>query len=272
AMGRTQRMDLEFNFRFTAMFDLFPAWREVLAQPHDQKKRMMGDEEVRRRLREEWDARISRMSSRQPRFLQIARTALPKNRSLAGRKLVDLQRETGKHIVDLLLDVSLEEDLRTQFMYVGTMNGDEEAVAQIVTSPYSVPGVSDAGAHVDMDCGVDFSDVLLGKWVRQRGVLSLEQAVNRLTFFSASLLGLTDRGLIREGMAADVVVFDAETIGPAEREMVADLPGGGRRLVQRSDAVRTVIVNGQVLLEEGRHTGDLPGRIVSGGTRRANGA
>ena len=108
--------------------------------------------------------------------------------------------------------------------------------------------------------------------MRQRGVLSLEQAVNRLTFFSASLLGLTDRGLIREGMAADVVVFDAETIGPAEREMVADLPGGGRRLVQRSDAVRTVIVNGQVLLEEGRHTGDLPGRIVSGGTRRANGA
>ena len=152
------------------------------------------------------------------------------------------------------------------------MNGDEEAVAQIVTSPYSVPGVSDAGAHVDMDCGVDFSDVLLGKWVRQRGVLSLEQAVNRLTFFSASLLGLTDRGLIREGMAADVVVFDAETIGPAEREMVADLPGGGRRLVQRSDAVDTVIVNGQVLLQKGRHTGDLPGRIVSGGTRRANGA
>ena len=272
AMGRTQRMDLEFNFRFTAMFDLFPAWREVLAQPHEQKKRMMGDEEVRRRLREEWDARISRMSSRQPRFLEVARTVLPKNKSMAGRKLVDLQRETGKHIVDLLLDVSLEEDLQTQFMYVGTMNGDEEAVAQIVTSPYSVPGVSDAGAHVDMDCGVDFSDVLLGKWVRQRGVLSLEQAVNRLTFFSASLLGLTDRGLIREGMAADVVVFDAETIGPGEREMVADLPGGGRRLVQRSDAVRTVIVNGQVLLQEGRHTGDLPGRIVSGGTRRANGA
>ncbi|MCH7554358.1 MAG: amidohydrolase family protein [Chloroflexi bacterium] len=263
AMGRSQRMDLEFNLRSTAMFDLFPAWRDTIALPQEEKVRMLQDQETRAKLREEWDTRAAKMSSRNTNFLRVSQVTKESNRGLVGKRLVDIAAERGGHVVDTMLDIALDEDLGTQFVYLGTMNGDETAVGEIVAYDHAIPGTSDGGAHVDMECAVDFTDVLLGKWVRDRGVLSLEDAVHRLTFKSASLLGLTDRGLLREGMAADVVIFDAESIAPTDKQMVSDLPGGGRRLIQRSDAVKTVIVNGQVLLQDGNHSGALPGRVVT---------
>ena len=263
AMGRSQRMDLEFNLRSTAMFDLFPAWRDTIALPQEEKVRMLQDQKTRAKLREEWDTRAAKMSSRNPKFLRVSQVAKESNQGLVGKRLVDIAAERGGHVVDTMLDIALDEDLGTQFVYLGTMNGDEAAVGEIVAHEHAIPGTSDGGAHVDMECAVDFTDVLLGKWVRDRGVLSLEDAVHRLTFKSASLLGLTDRGLLREGMAADVVIFDAESIAPTDKQMVSDLPGGGRRLIQRSDVVKTVIVNGQVLLQDGNHSGALPGRVVT---------
>ena len=262
AMGRTQRMDLEFNFRFTAMFDLFPAWREAVWAPDDEKRRLFRDPGTRARLREEWDTRVSRMSSRRPELLEVTRASTEGGRRLEGRRLMDLAADRGQHLVDVMLDVALEENLDVEFTYVGTMNGDPSAVAEIVSCPHAIPGTSDAGAHVEMECAVDFSDVLLGTWVREQGVMGLEEAIARLTSSPAALLGLQDRGLLKEGMAADVVLFDAESIGPTERQRVSDLPGGGRRLVRRCDAVKAVIVNGQMLLRDGRHTGTLPGRVV----------
>jgi len=105
--------------------------------------------------------------------------------------------------------------------------------------------------------------VLLGHWVRERGVLTLEEAVRRLTSLSARLLGITDRGLVREGLAADLVLFDPARIRALPRETVADLPGGGRRIIQRAEGVHAVIVNGQPLIEDGRATGAMPGRVLS---------
>jgi N-acyl-D-aspartate/D-glutamate deacylase len=105
---------------------------------------------------------------------------------------------------------------------------------------------------------------LLSHWVRAKQALTLEQAVRMLTFDTATQWGLADRGLVREGFAADFVVFDPATIGPEMPEVVNDLPAGAKRLTQRCRGIAATVVNGDVLLRDGKHTGALPGRLLRG--------
>jgi N-acyl-D-aspartate/D-glutamate deacylase len=262
AVAKCQRLDLEFNLVRTGMFDYYPTWKEVLGKPHEEKKRLMADPATRAKLREEATPKDGDSPGRRPEIMEIKTTVLEKNKSLQGRRVVDVAAEQGKHYVDCFIDLAVEEDLATQFIYAGIMNGDPAAVGEIIKAPYCLPGSSDAGAHLNMDCGVDFSSLLLGHWVREKGVMSLEEAVRRLTSLSANVLGLTDRGCLEVGKAADVVVFNPETIQAMPREMVNDIPGGNERIIQRVEGVETVMVNGQVLLDHGAHTGDLPGMLL----------
>jgi N-acyl-D-aspartate/D-glutamate deacylase len=105
---------------------------------------------------------------------------------------------------------------------------------------------------------------VLSHWVRAKGAFTLEQAVRMVTFVPATLWGFADRGLVREGLAADLVVFDPDTIGAEMPEVVDDLPAGARRLIQRARGVAATVVNGEVLLRDGKHTGALPGRLLRG--------
>ena len=135
-------------------------------------------------------------------------------------------------------------------------------MGQLIASPYTLIGLSDAGAHVVFEAGYGYSTLVLGRWVREEGALSLEEAVRKLSFMQASLYGLHDRGLLRPGFAADVVIFDPATVGAEEPEEMNDLPGGLMRLGQRARGVDYTIVNGEILLEAGEHTGAYPGRVV----------
>ncbi|MBI3743877.1 MAG: amidohydrolase family protein [Chloroflexi bacterium] len=263
AVGRCQSLDLEFNLHKTNQFDPFPAWKEIITKPEAEKQRLLATEDVRARLRVDWD-RMKAIPPHKQRMdlLEVSRTTTPANKRLEGKRIYALAAQMGKHPVDVLLDIALSERLDTQFTYIGAMNGDMAAVEQIVKSPYCVPGVSDAGAHLDTDCGVDFIAVLLGHWVRERGVLSLGEAVRRLTSLPARLMGVADRGVLREGMAADVVVFDPASIKALPREITSDLPHGGRRIIQRAQGVHSVMVNGEVLLTDSKHTGAMPGRLL----------
>ena len=127
-------------------------------------------------------------------------------------------------------------------------------------------GLSDGGAHVDMLCDAGYCTYLLGTWVRDRQVLSLEHAVKRITSEPAAFYGMTTRGKIQAGMAADFAIFDYNTVGSARRgEMRADLPGGGRRLVMPAQGVQYTIVNGEVLFDDGKHTGAMPGQVLRSG-------
>jgi len=110
---------------------------------------------------------------------------------------------------------------------------------------------------------------LLGYWIRERNVMSLEEGVRKLTFMVASIFGLHDRGLLRPGMAADLALFDPATIRECEPEMVSDLPGGEKRLIQKATGIEMTIVNGEVLVEKGAHTGALPGAVLGGGNGAA---
>ncbi len=149
-------------------------------------------------------------------------------------------------------------------------NVDLEAMNQILNFPSAIVGLSDGGAHVQFHGGYGYSTRLLGYWVREQGIMSLEKAVRRLTFESASTFGIHDRGLLRPGMAADITIFDPETVQPLPEDTVYDFPAGGWRIRELAQGIKSTIVNGEVLIEDGKHTGALPGRVMRNSLYNSN--
>ncbi len=143
--------------------------------------------------------------------LQVA--MLPKNKEYEGKTVGQIAKSQGKGIIDCFLDLAIEENLDTEWLH-GENNVDDAAVAQILNYPNAIIGLSDGGAHVQFQSGFGFSTRLLSEWVRDKAIMSLETAVRRLTFESASTFGLYDRGLLRPGMVADIVIFDPDTVKP----------------------------------------------------------
>lgn len=265
SVARCQSLDLEFDFLATRLFIYFPTWHAALSQDHNEKRARLADPKLRDALRREFNdpqQGPSQMIAR-GRIVEVLHSS--KHPELEGRPLLQIAEERGVDIVDLMLDTALDDDLATRFVYRGLMNGDPEAVREILQSPFCVPGVSDAGAHLDMDCGVDFSGRLLSHWVRSEGVFSLEEAVRRLTSFSADVIGVCDRGRLQPGQAADLVLFDPETIAAGERETFGDVPGGGTRIVQRAIGIEKVFVNGDLLVDGSRQRDTHAGRVLRRG-------
>ncbi len=174
------------------------------------------------------------------------------------------------HPVDVALDLALASDLEARFR-MAVMNTDEEIVAELLTHPASMLGLSDAGAHASQLCDACAPTHLLGHWVRDKGVLTLEEAVRKLTSEAAEVFGIDDRGRLAPGLAADLVVFDPETVGCGPLRRVYDFPAGADRLVSDATGVDAVIVNGALIRDHGKDVvdpnGELPGRVLRGGRR-----
>ena len=266
AVAKAQRLDLEFELGPGRLFVWYPTWHEVLHRTHGERLDAFADADMRATLRAEYDVDPEGAAAMRSRYRILRFLSSTSEPGLAGRLVADVANERRAHPVDVMLDVAIADDLTTRFVYQGMMNGDEDAVRQILLGDRCVPGVSDAGAHLDMDCGVDFTSRLLGHWSRDEAIMPLEEAVRRLTSMSAGVLGVTDRGTLAPGQAADVVIFDPATIGAGPREWLDDVPRGGRRLVQRSIGVDKVLVNGEVLIDAGEHTGVLPGQVLKATT------
>jgi len=200
----------------------------------------------------------------------VVQTAvLQKNKWIEGKTLGEIAKTQGKGIIDCLLDLTIQENLDTEWLH-GENNVDDEAVAKILTYPNAIIGLSDGGAHVQFQSGFGFSTRLLSEWVREKKIMSLEQAVRRLTFESASIFGLYDRGLLRPGMVADIVIFDPDTVQPLPLEVLHDFPTGAKRIKEPAQGIHMTIVNGQILLQDGEHTGALPGRVLRNTYYHAN--
>jgi N-acyl-D-aspartate/D-glutamate deacylase len=145
-------------------------------------------------------------------------------------------------------------------------NANEDRIPELINDPRIMVGLSDGGAHVDMLCDAGYCTYLLGTWVREKQAMTLERAIKRITSEPADYFGIANRGRLLPGKAADVVVFDYNTVGSAKRgEMRNDLPGGGRRLVMPSRGIEHVVVNGQGLYDEGKPSGVLPGQVLRSG-------
>ena len=255
-----------FTMRNAQVFDRLPTWQTVMTGSDEQKLAAFRDPSMRRRLHAEAvegeNIPVTALPIRWEGVF-VARPALEKNAGLAGKSVAQVAQEQDKDVLDAFLDLVVEETLATSFRN-SQAGGDNEAMAAMLGSPYTMIGLSDAGAHVVFEAGYGYSSVVLGHWVREERVLTLEEAVRKLSFMQASVYGLHDRGLLRPGMAADVVVFDPDTIAAEETDETHDLPGGLMRLRQLARGVDYTIVNGETLMEGGEHTGAYPGRVMRG--------
>ena len=263
-----------FNMKNTQVWRGSPTWHPILLASDDEKLRAYADPEVRRKLHEEmieWKVEIpgGTISRDWYNYIWVEEPTLEKNKWMVGKTLADIAKQQNKGIIDSFLDLVVEEKLQTRLLQAEN-NIDDEALSKILTHPNAVIGLGDGGAHVQFHGGYGYITKLLGEWVREKQVMSLEQAVRRLTFDSASTFGLYDRGLLRPGMAADIAIFDPATVNCGKEEVVHDFPAGGWRIKETSEGVTHTIVNGQVLLEDKKHTGALPGRVLRNSYWHAN--
>ncbi len=257
-----------FTMKNAQVFDRLHTWRPIMLSSNEEKIAAFRDPSLRAKLRQEADEGIPEQAALPIRWdrIFISRARLEKNKQFQGKSVARMAEEQGKDALDAFLDLVLEEDLETGFTNAQVGN-DADAMVELLKSPYTVIGLSDAGAHVVFEAGYGYSTLVLGHWVREEGALSLEEAVRKLSFMQASLFGITDRGLLRPGFAADVVLFDPETVAAEEPDEAYDLPGNLMRLRQLAKGVKATIVNGQVIIEDGTPTGALPGQVVRGAVR-----
>ena len=273
-MSTPNRITDFFTMRNTQTFRGLPTWHPILLAPQAEKLRAYSDPAVRAKLHAE--AVEFKVNTPPPGisrtwwdYMTVQEVVLPKNKPLIGKTVGQIAKAQGKSVIDAFLDLAVEEDLDTAFLH-GENNVDDDAVAQILNYPNAIIGLSDSGAHVQFQSGFGFSTRLLGEWVREKKIMSLETAVKRLTFESASLFGLHDRGLLQPGMVADIVIFDPDTVRPLPHEIVHDFPTGAMRIRELAEGIHMTIVNGQILLEDGKHSGALPGRVLRNPYYRAN--
>jgi N-acyl-D-aspartate/D-glutamate deacylase len=266
-----------------SLFQGMPTWDAVMARPYEERIRAFRDPATRQALSAEavegTVAQVTPGTDRRGRargyfnrrwdLVQVFMTYQERNRQLEGKSIEQLARDQGKSTMDAFLDLAVDEDLQTYFICVDR-NIDVEAQRQILGSPYTVIGTTDGGARPYTMDRYEYSTHLLGYWVRQKHIMSLEEAVYRLTGKTALMHDLQDRGFLAPGQAADIVIFDPETIASKPREPVYDLPDGGVRVKREAIGIDYVLVNGEVLLEGGEHTGALPGQVLRGPLYHAN--
>ena len=189
--------------------------------------------------------------------VHVVETRLPQNAHFEQRSIADIAREQQKDPLDVALDLALAEDLQTVFTAV-LLNSDTEAVGDLLNHPHSLVTLSDAGAHLTFFNDAGFGLHLMGYWARDLGKMRLTDAVHQITARPAQILGLQNRGLIREGYAADLLLFDPATVGRGAKKRVFDLPGGAPRLDTDALGVHGVWVNGQRLVDSQGLLQDAP--------------
>ncbi|HET6832482.1 MAG TPA: amidohydrolase family protein [Acidimicrobiales bacterium] len=262
-------MSMRLSFLTGFVLDGLPGWREILHLPVPERLRALGDPAVRERLvagAASREAGLLRGLANWP-VLTFAECFAAATKPHEGRSVADVAAELGQQPFDTLLDVVIADDLRTGLRppVFGTSDADWELRAQVWRDPRTVIGGSDAGAHLDMMCGAIYSTSLLGEAVRQRELMSWEEAVHQLTDVPARLYGLRERGRIAEGWHADLVVLDPETVGHGPERTATDLPGGAWRLVADAAGVEHVYANGVAIVRGGQPTGATPGTLLRSG-------
>ena len=264
AQVHSRALSAVLSFKTQLPFDRLPVWKELRALPLEEQKRRLRDPELRGKLvaaareRDERKAIGTEARPAQYEWLLVMDTPEGPHRSVA-----EVARQRGCDPVEAMIDLALERDMEVFFLQP-IANEDHDAALELIKHPRTVVTFSDSGAHVSQLMDASLQTHLLSYWVRAKQALTLEEAVRMLSFDTATQWGFTDRGLIREGFAADLLVFDPDTVGAEMPEVVNDLPAGARRLIQRARGISATVVNGETVLRDGKHTGALPGRLLRG--------
>jgi N-acyl-D-aspartate/D-glutamate deacylase len=269
ALTVPQPMVLRLSFQSGFVLDALPGWASCFALPVAERKAALQDPAVRQTLREGAASPEAGVFSNLARWdrMMVAETFSPQNAALAGRTAGDIGAEQGKDPFDALLDIVVSDDLRTGLM-PPTPGDDPESWrlrAEVWRDPRAVVGASDAGAHLDMLSTFTYTTSLTGPSVRERGLLSLEEAVHLLTEVPARLYGVRDRGRVAEGCYADLVVFDEQRVSPGPVHTRRDLPAGAGRLYAEAEGIEHVLVNGTEIVAGKEFTGERPGQVMRSG-------
>jgi len=265
AQVHTRYFGVLLSFATRLPFDSLPVWADLRTRSLEEQKAALLDPITRTRLIEEAVhgdyGRSIGAEARKPEWEHIypmENSALPPFKSIA-----DLASERNATPMEVFIDVALAHDLDIFFIQAAA-NQDQDVVLELMRHPYAIPTFSDSGAHVTQIMDSSLQSHMLGHWVRNQGAFSLEEAVHRMTQVPATAWGFNDRGVLAEGKAADINVFDPETVAPNLPELRHDLPSGAPRLRQTATGFRATIVNGGVLVEDGETTGLTPGSLLRG--------
>ena len=265
---------MNMSFRTHCALFLIPGWGDVMGLPEDERMKQLGDPDIRAQLDERArskEAGVFRGLSHWGTYV-IGDTFSPANEGCAFRRVADIAAERGTAPFDTLLDIVLADDLRT-VLWPNTDDGTDATWhmrAAIWDDPRAMVGGSDAGAHLDRMCGSNYPTAFLADCLRGRKLVAVEQAVRMMTSQPAELFGIRERGVVREGFAADLVVFDPATVDSEPARLVHDLPGGTPRLYAGSHGVVRVLVNGVETVRDGAPTGALPGSLLRSGRDTAS--
>jgi len=266
----TRSINAIFSLKSYLPFDVLPAWRALRHLPLDEQKHRLADPATRRQLVAEEADMKPRGNVFQGGGAATTDPRKPDYDNLYAMQGVDwddptvaqLAAQRGKHPVEVMIDLVLEND--NQVFVQPLVNEQPDHVLGMLKHSRTLATFSDSGAHVCQEMGSSLQTHLLSYWVRAKQAFTLEEAVRKLTFDNASAWELNDRGLVRTGYKADLVVFDESRVKPAMPSVETDLPGGARRLVQKAEGIAAVVVNGQVTLENGKATGRVPGTLLRG--------
>lgn len=265
--------ELFINFKAGFIFDINPGmWREIFKWPLAERlQRLRDDMDLRQQMKHDL-ATVNLDSANAFAALvdehMVRVVVSEKNKKYEGRRIGEIAREEGRHPLDVMLDIAVEDELLTSFAPdVGQDNQRTlELRAKVWTDDRTLIGASDAGAHIDMIDTFAFSTSVLQDGVRNFGVITLEEAIYQITDRPARYFGLIERGLLKPGYHADIVVFDPDTVGRGATYMRYDVPGDNYRTYQDAKGIEQIFVNGVQIVEQGDHTGSLPGKILRSGT------
>jgi len=256
-------LTFQMNLREPFTFNMRPAFQELMDTPEETRLAAYRDPAWRAKA---WEQLSGGGGALPANFTALAFAESPTHPELVGRPVMELADEQGVTPLDVMLDTSLSENLETRFTSV-LANNDPDAIAWLLPQDTVLLGLADSGAHVSQLCDACFATDLLGNWVRDKDVMPMEHAIHKLTGEPAAVFGLADRGTIGVGKAADVVVFDADTVAPGPLRRIRDFPADGERLVaDKPEGIRHVLVNGTVIREDDKPLPDAlaqrPGKLL----------
>ena len=250
-IGQVSCCPLTMDFTFASAYPVegLVSWRPAMGLSHDALKDCLSDTSFRQAVKDELaQSATFRLFNNEWDKVHVVQTALAQHQAYEQQSVAALAQQAGQDALHFALDLALTEDLQTVFT-AQLLNSDTEAVGQLLNDPHSLVSLSDAGAHLTFFNDAGFGLHLLGHWARDLGLMTMTQAVHKLTAQPAKVLGLKDRGHLRVGFAADLMLFDPKTVGRGPKHRVFDLPGGAARLNTLATGVHGVWVNGQLIAD-----------------------
>jgi N-acyl-D-aspartate/D-glutamate deacylase len=251
-IGQVSCCPLTMDFTFASAYPVegLVSWRPAMGLSHDALKVCLSDTSFRQAVKAELAQTATfRLFNNEWDKVHVVQTALAEHQSFEQKNVAESAQASQQDPLDFALDLALKEDLQTVFT-AQLLNSDTEQVGRLLNDPHSLVSLSDAGAHLTFFNDAGFGLHLLGHWARDLGLMTMTQAVHKLTAQPAKVLGLKDRGLLRTGYAADLMLFDPTTVGRGPKHRVFDLPGGAARLNTLANGVHGVWVNGQLVADQ----------------------